>query len=378
MIPFLHAGETLEPADFHNRVDQAYKELAGRDEQRGAELFEKLIRDNPQEFVIYDAYAEAFRTRKHPEKASRIYQRALGPVSSKSPELVPNIRSKLKQMEDAIQFQAVMEAASPWNEAKLIGTPHFAIRTNLAGNRYLIFAKKVESIFERGKQILKDLFGISVGEFPYTRMDIVGSLEDYRALVKEKGARADLRMDPMVQGYYSLADDSMVIFFDGHYDWHGLAHEMIHFLLRKFVVQNPSLLLDEGFSEYIALKLEKESARADLDTKLNFLRWKSDQGHYQSLKEIYFVWYTFGARAKPEAAVPFYGCALSFIHALLESKDPAMKKTFLAWVDYEAKRNSNTPDSTRAFFDHQLSKEEYRKVEEGWIRHLLELTYEKI
>lgn len=373
----LFAESPKTPSDFHSRIAQAYQEFF-KDQKSGAEFFERLIEDNPDEYLIYDGYAQALIHRSDFETAKKILQRALERVPAKSPELLENIQSRMAVLEEIKSFQATLRGAMPWKQAKLFGTAHFAFRTNFPEAYAMKIAEKLERYLAKEKEILEDIFKMRVEDFPYTLVYLTGRPEDYQDLLAERKAKGDAIPSVPVAGYFSSFDNSFIIYFDGISDERTLAHEMAHFLIHNGFIAHPSPVFDEGLAEYIAIQVVKESIRWDLLWRLKTMDWTYNQGGYQSVDEIFESGKRYFSKGHPREGNAFYFGAWTLVHYFLKGNGPFFKSFFQQWLKYEKENALNTFESTEIFFKDNLTAEQKNKLDDGWIRHFLHLTYEKI
>ncbi|HXV28419.1 MAG TPA: hypothetical protein VD913_05580 [bacterium] len=369
--------------NFNQRLDQAYRTLAIAGPGQGSRLFEELLADNPDEWLIYDAYTKALILRSQFDSARQVYERAL---TSNIPQFTPwrgdDIRHKIAALDQQKKFAEDMSKAPSWNQASVFGSQAFVVKTNIPESYYLTVAERIQSVFAREMELFEQIFGKSEKILELMKIYIFGRYGEYVDFIQKNRDEREQRLPIYYPAYYDDDQQLLVVYFNGAADWTMIAHEMAHFLLRELYVEKPSRWLDEGLAQYIAFKMEKDDSRATINGILEFLNWNYDQGVWDSLDNFFALWEKYEHEKLSNPFLPkhsvFYFLSWTFVHFFLDADAPFPAAFFKNYLSFEEESGTVTYASAQSYFRERLSAEQYEKIQDQWIRHTLNMSFDNV
>jgi len=388
-LPQVIAGEEAGQGSlgFPERLDEAYQFRRLGQWKKAIAAYEKLLQANPEEFLVHDAYAQTFAAKGDFMRAVDIYQDWLRHYG-KEPQAAGAVAEKIEGLKAKESFQQLMGEADPWEKATVSGTIEFTVKSNVPNPYRQQVLSQFLDMVRAEKKLFAEIFGDPVEHLAFMKIYIVGRNEDYGKALEELGYPG---APPPHQAFYLRDQATIVIYFNGGLDLPILAHEASHHILYTHYVPNPSWLLDEGFAEYVAYKIAKPVAQDYLHGLLEKMNWLFDQGAWDDLSDVFDAWFQYaqiherGAIMTPEkhlrlhqAKRLLYFGGWTLVHFLIEGGGDSMREVFTKWVAYERNQEVNDYETGLRFFKEHLTPEEQEALNEQWLDHVLNLTFEKI
>ena len=383
-VSSLIAGETQQtPKNFNERLNQAYRTVLSNDPAQGIALFEELLAANSNEWLIYDAYSQALKLRGNFDHVRQVYEKAL---LSQIPVITPwrgeDIRHRIATLEQQKKFAGEMATAPSWQEAKVFGSQSFVVKTNIPDSYYYPVAQRIRDLIQKEKRLLEEIFGKSEKVLPLMNIYLFGRYPEYFDFMQAGLDERERRYPIYVRGYYDPERKIMAIYFDGTLDWEEIAHEMSHFLLKELYVDEPSRWLNEGLAQYISFEVEKDDSKTQIFGILEFLNWNYDQGALNGLDDFFHSWEKYEKEIFYNPFLLkhylFYHLSWTLVHFFIEGGDSFYHDFFKHYLKVEQESGILTYASVKAYFDDNLSKEKLKELEDKWIKHTLNLTYDKV
>lgn len=362
---------------FSEKLNQAYQRALSGGFGGAFASFEKLIETNPNEFITYDLYAQALEhkaifydkvpdSRQSYERAVEVYGRWLAHAGTASPMHSEQASERIEELKMKAKFTEVIASAAPWERAKIYGTGAFAIKSNLPEEYCNGVVVQLREIIKREIEILHRIFGNRADEQGWVKLFITGSWEDYKKISREMQPNRPIQP----KAFYLQEANAIVILFDGSLNIKDLAHEVAHYLIHANYIKSPSQILDEGMAEYVAYKLAKESARAQLLSRLEFMNWLYEQGEWER---------PFPAESdRFKSLETYYLRAWALIYFLNEGGGESFSQFFREYLIHEKSHSDNDDATFQKFFERNFSKKELEDLNNQWQSFTLSLNYEKI
>lgn len=361
---------TENPArSFPEKIHQAYGYVMEGKFDQSSSLFEKLLKTNPDEFVVYDAYAQACEFGGNYLRAIMIYKRWIARDRLLTREETKEASKKIEELKKKQEFSETMLHAESWEWAPTYQTDKFLVKTNIPEKYHAQVLDQLRQIIRSEKDILQNIFGYPANQRDWMKVFITGRREDYFQLLRELKKSKPAPVFPTASYFHETK--TIAILFDGLIDQTVLTHEVAHYLIQNHYVQIPSPILNEGLAEYLAYKLAKESAKSRLRENLGYMNWLYDQGLWESALEDP------SKNPYPGDRV-FYLRAWTLIYFLLEGGGPFFNTFFKKYLDHERNNLVNNFETSWKFFQQNLTKEQFRNLNNKWQEFTLNLTYEKI
>ena len=234
------ANETKqETIGFPERLNQAYHYGRLKQFNKATPAFEALLKTNPDEFIVYDFYAQTLDAKGDYATAVAIYEKWLRKSKGDGPGNPDEVAEKISRLKKKETFKALMSQAEPWEDAKVSGSVEFSVKSNVPKEYQDKILSQLQGILGKERKLLEEIFGYPLENEPSMKVFIAGRLEDYEKLLHEFRPGEER---VYTQGSYLSEARNMIVFFDGDTDLTLLAHEMAHHLILQYI-KNPSMLL---------------------------------------------------------------------------------------------------------------------------------------
>ncbi len=366
-----------EEPDFNEKWRQASNLVVfSPNPEEGIILFKELLSSNPDEWLIYDVYAESLRKRGDFGRSIRVYKRALSRKQSMA-DRKEEIRRRIKDIEDQKIFAKAMQKALPWDKAQTFGTADFIIKTNVPQEFYLVFLQRISDLYGKEKGMLEKIFDLPSRVPPGLNIFLFGRSSEYEAFARSELGQAEI----LSPAYYNPAKKTMAVYCHGNTEWILVAELMAFYLLEQLYVPEPSLWLGSGLQQYIAYRLEKENAKARISQWIEFLNWLYNQGEWQDMNDLFSSWVKYqkgGALDKAlQAKRKLDVLSWAIVHYFLEGGSAQYGSFFKEYLKFEMEDGIKTYASVQNYFEEHLSKEEMQKLSNDSIRYALSLNYDK-
>lgn len=381
------ANETKqESIGFPERLHQAYHYGRLRQFNKSTPAFEELLRTNPDEFIVYDFYAQTLDAKRDYPEAILVYEKWLPHSKGNGPDL-DEVAEKISRLRKKEAFKALMAGAPPWEDAKVYGTIEFTVKSNIPKEYQNEILSQVREIISKERKLLEGIFGYPLENEPSMKVFIAGCLKDYEKLLHEFRPSEER---VYTQGSYLSEARNMIVFFDGDTDLTLLAHEMAHHLILRYI-KSPSMLLNEGLAEYLSYQVAKEAAKVRLLDHIQLIHWLHEQGEWESTKDIFRIWQDYlGLKSRQvfldlkqinqldEASRIFYMGTWTLIYFFIEGGDEFYNNFFRNYLAYERNNQVNDFNTTTHFFDSNLTHKQIKDFDNKWTQFVLNLTYDRI
>jgi hypothetical protein len=373
MLPAQAAFGQEEVAEELTKEKAAVSSPAGELEA-GAISFEELLRDNPEDRRIYDAYAQALIGEQKFSQAIEVYQRA----QKMGDQLEDNgglpLQEAIEEVRVIERFSQEMKKEPSWEQARRISFNGGELITNIPQAYSDPLVRDLEALLGEEKIMLREILGPTKGEAPFLKISVAGRPEEYKALWKEK------KFSPteLSSGAYSIGKNEVVVFFTGAEIRWTLAHEFAHCFLREFYAEQPSRFLDEGLANYLSFKLAKKGARPVIEEILGRLKDLHEEGKLQIALDLFPAWEQYEQSQTPEEKENFYLRAWSLTSFFLDGKNAFFSKLFRDYIQYEIQIGPLSRKDVEKYFRANLTDEKARELDREWGLFIENMSYDNI
>lgn len=378
-VIFLAAGRTMtaeQPrqasasVDFQTRFDYA-QQLASEGKFRESELeFERLLKSNPKEFMIYDAYARLLSYRGIYRRVIKVYRIWMEKYAGIDAEYDERAREGIEESGKKQAFLKVANNLPDWEKATTFWSSGFYIKTNLSPDLANTISNQVKELLGKEQKELERIMPFPIEQRQYPRIILTGRYEDYRNYL------IDNHIDPLdvPTAFYVPQSQTIFVFYDGAFNPFNLAHTLTLHLMHNFI-RNPSEFLDQGMAYYMGFKFAKANARSILRNDLETLNWLYDQNEWGDFSDIFARG---GKHALNKTRYMFYLKSWLAVSFFIQAEDAFLKESFRKYLEYERVNKENSFKSPYHFFKKHLTREQYQLLSDKWVDFCLKLSYETI
>jgi tetratricopeptide (TPR) repeat protein len=337
-----------------------------------ASFFEKLLRANPEDRRIYNAYAQDLIEKKKFEKAIEVYQRAL----QKGNKLQNNNGTSLQEVIEAVRalekFSKAMEKEPSWGQARKISFDGGELTTNIPQEYSEPLARDLAIFAGKEKAMLEEILGPPKKKASFLKVSVAGRPEEYKVLWREK----EFSQNELSPGAYSIGGNEIVIFFPGTDVRWALAQELAHYFLREFYMEQPSRFLDEGLANYLSFKLAEAGANPVAKEILGRLKDLYREGKLKIALDIFPSWERYDQSLAADEKEEFYLRAWSLTSFFLDGGSPFFSKLFRDYLRYELQRGPLSRKDVEDYFRANLSEEKVRNLDGQWGLFIKKMNYD--
>ncbi len=391
----LHAeiAAKQEPTDFNGQLHLAYQIGLLGDLKESTSRFEKLLKSNPTEFIVYDFYAQILERHGNYSKAIEIYEKGLPHDKiSDRPGDPSDIRTKIGVLHQKMEFAKKMKDIGPWRKLRPFIFEGYWVTTNVPGRTAEEILAKFDYYFNGTKAVLATIF--EKPAIPRSRLHIVlitrqQDYVEYKNNLRRK--KINLYPSPFQwKSTYLPQLKELVIFYDGEHDETALVNQLTQYFLVESYISNPSAFLTVGIGDYVAYKLAKRPARRYLLDNLELMNWFYDQGGWEDALDIFPAWEAYASyqhlrRIPSEWIVPyidsmnlFHLRSWSLIYFFLDGTDEYFTSFLKKYLAYEIQNRRNDSKTARDFFKKNIPKNKLEELNNKWGKFSIGITYEKI
>jgi len=366
------SGQTENRKGFDWEKDAA--SVSSEDLEPSAASFEELLKANPDDRRIYDAYAQALVGEQKFDEAIKVYERALQMGDKLQSSSGTSLPEAIKEVHALEKFFESMKKEPSWDQARKISFEGGELTTNIPQKYRESLVQDLAVLISKEKALLEEILGPPKGEASFLKISVAGRPEEYKALWREKKfSSAELS-----SGAYSIGKDEIIVFFTGADIRWTLAHEFAHCFLRKFYTEQPSRFLDEGLANYLSFKLAKTGARPVIEEILGRLKDLYAEGKLKNAFDLFPSWERYDQPAATDEKEEFYLRAWSLTAFFLDGKNAFFSKFFRDYLQFELQIGPLSRKNVESYFRANLPEDKARDLDDQWGLFINKMNYANI
>lgn len=369
-IAFGNSGEAENPKSGKSAVTPASGQGFGT---KGVS-FEDLLRGNPKDRRIYDAYAQTLIREKKFDRAIEIYRRALLIEDQLQNNRQPSLLEAIEEAYTKKKFFEAMNKEPGWKQARKTSLKRGELVTNIPQAYSEPLVLDLAVLIAEEKAMLEKILGPPRKKEPFFRINVAGRDEEYRVLRREaKSFREDF-----ASGFGSSVKNEAIVLFTGENARWTLAHELAFCFLRAFYIEQPSGFLDEGLAGYLAFKLAKAEAKPFVEETLRKLKDLRDQGRLKRALDVFPSWERYDKSPGKNKREDLFLRAWSLTAFFLDGENIFFSKFFHDYLQYELQRGPLSRKDAENYFHVNLSEERIRELDREWGLFIERMDYDHV
>lgn len=339
-----------------------------------AASFERLLRDHPDDRRIYDAYAQTLVGNKKFDEAIDVYRRALPLEDKLQNNQGTSLSEALEEVSAMKSFFEAMKKEPSWAQARIIPFAGGEVKTNIPEAYSGALIRDLTVLIREERAALEEILGPPRRGTPLLKIIVTGRPEEHKALWKEK----KFSSGQLSSGAYSLGKNEIVVFFTGADIRGTLAHELTHCFLRELYIKQPSLLLDEGLSNYLSFKFAKAGSKSMVEEALERFKDLREEKPMEKALDIFSSWKRYEQSPVVEEKMEFYFRAWSLTAFFLDGGDPFFSKFFRDYLQYELQMGPLSRQDVENYFRANLPEERSYDLDREWGFFIEKMNYDNI